>query len=602
MRLGLGYRNKIRYKLFAVFIVVAFAPLAICSYYVVELSARDARSSASFAAGQLAVQAAQFIEAKADLVTRAVNTIDIDGEVRELAMRDPEAYARGLTEWNIDSLRLRSILLAAQMTDPELREMRIYMERGLASAYEDSQLRRLGPERSSAWVREASERGPLVHWFRASYFPGEKASGLVFAVGRIPDNMNLQAIAGFVRAGFPAGTLENILAKARFSALSTALILDAEGAIVASSGPEADVGRRRAPSIAPESGTEAGVPAPQSLRDESLQSFSLRIRDADWRLALLVPAAEIDAFGQKARSRLSLIILIIAPLMFPLAFWSASKSTERLGRLARGVREFDEGNLALALPMEGDDEISELAAELNRMASRIASLVDEKYRLGLEARSLELKALQAQINPHFLYNSLDLINCLALRGGEGRISEAAASLSQFYRLALSAGAETVTVAQEIEHVATYVRIQNMRFESAIELVVDLSREFMATPMLKIALQPLAENAVLHGILEKPEGRGRIAIGGRLESGGSVLTLEIEDDGVGMTADIMDRLFEERQDEKGYCVRNIDRRLRLKYGESFGLSYRSEPGRGTTATVRIPSASAQDLARSPERET
>jgi Predicted signal transduction protein with a C-terminal ATPase domain len=581
--------RSIRFKLFAVFLCIVFAPFAIFSYFVIERSAQDARSSAAFAAGQLAMQAAQFIEAKVDLVTRSLNTITLDGVVRELSMKDPGAYSVGLTEWNIDSMRLGGVLLAAQLADPELMDMRLYMARGLASAYESASLRRLEPERGSAWAQAASEPSAAVRWFRSSYFEEDRDSGLVYAVARIPDNLNLQSIAGFARAGLPESRLAGILDKARFSERSTALILDSGGETVAISGPEARAARELASSILPTGGTEGSVPSPQSLAGTALQAYSISIHDTGWRLALLVPSAEIDAFGQKARSRLAIIILIIAPLMLPLAYWVASRSTARLGRLAKAVRGFDAGNLSLsaALPVEGDDEIGELATELDRMASRIASLMEEKYELGLEVKDLELKALQAQINPHFLYNSLDLVNCLALNHGESKISEAASTLSRFYRLALSGGAQTVSLAQELEHVETYVKIQNLRFDSAIGLEIEVPEELKATPMPKLTLQPLAENAILHGILEKPEGRGSIAVRGKLEEGGRVLAIEIEDDGVGMEAEALERLFEEREDEAGFCVRNIDRRLKVKYGQGFGLSYRSEAGRGTTAIVKIP---------------
>jgi two-component system, sensor histidine kinase YesM len=396
-------------------------------------------------------------------------------------------------------------------------------------------------------------------------------------------------VAGFVRIGIPSSILEGILDKARFSGMSAALLLDSQGDIVASAGPVAEAARRHFPSLRPMGGTEASVPAPEALKDVSLQAFALLIRDTDWRLVLLVPSAVIDAFGQKAQWSLLLVLLVIAPLMLPLAYWTASRSTARLARLAKGVREFEIGNLELRLPAEGKDEIGELARELNRMASRISSLMDERYRLGLEVKNLELTALQAQINPHFLYNTLDLMNCLALHYNAPRIGEAAGALSRFYRLALSAGAETVAIEQELEHVATYVRIQNMRFEGAIELAIDVPPRIGGIRMLKIVLQPLAENSILHGILEKPEGRGRIAIRARFEEESAVL-IEVEDDGVGMSPERMARMFEgggESPEARGYCVRNVDRRLRLKYGEGFGLSYRSEEGRGTTATVRIP---------------
>ena len=206
-----------------------------------------------------------------------------------------------------------------------------------------------------------------------------------------------------------------------------------------------------------------------------------------------------------------------------------------------------------------------------------------------------MKALQAQINPHFLYNTLDLVNCLALREQVPAIGEAVGALSRFYRLSLSGGAERVTVAQELEHVETYLRIQNMRFDDGIALSVDVPAEVRAATILKIVLQPLVENAVLHGIREKESGRGTVTIRGHTLEGaaGLEVVLEIEDDGVGMDAAQLEALGEERAgpSEHGYGVRNIDRRLKVEYGAEYGLTFRSRPGAGTAVLVRIPLVAA-----------
>jgi two-component system sensor histidine kinase YesM len=295
-------------------------------------------------------------------------------------------------------------------------------------------------------------------------------------------------------------------------------------------------------------------------------------------------------------------LAVILPLLLPLAFWVASTSTRRIGRLIAGVREFERGNLTLQLAGEGADEIGELTGDLNRMASRITWLLDERYRLGQETKHSEMRALQAQINPHFLYNTLDLVNCLALRRGDPAIGSAVEALSRFYRLSLSGGAETVSLSQELEHVEIYVRIQNMRFDDGISLTVDVPEELRRLPILKIVLQPLVENAILHGIREKEGWRGTVAIrawrepAGEDESGEpDVLAVEIADDGVGMESA---RLAELRQGVKpaeghGYGVRNIDRRLKIRYGPQYGLTYRSERGHGTRVTVRIPAGAPDD---------
>jgi two-component system sensor histidine kinase YesM len=222
------------------------------------------------------------------------------------------------------------------------------------------------------------------------------------------------------------------------------------------------------------------------------------------------------------------------------------------------------------------------------MMAEIGQLVDEKYRLGQEVKNLELKALQAQINPHFLYNTLDLINWMSMRHGAAEIGTLVAALSRFYKLSLGKGDGTADLREELEHARTYVQIQNMRFENAIVLQVEVPDALLACRAPKLIIQPLVENAIFHGIMMKPEERGTVRIQGG-ESGGT-LWLTVDDDGVGMS--------EERgravllgsagsSEYHGYGVRNIHERLQLAGGGDSGLSFARSPGGGTRVTIRLP---------------
>jgi len=315
------------------------------------------------------------------------------------------------------------------------------------------------------------------------------------------------------------------------------------------------------------------------------------IRNTDWRLALLVPYRDITAFGDRTRRQMSLVLLCMLPLLLPLALLVANTSTSRLRRLTSGVRRISKGKFDIHLEAKGRDEIGELTVNFNSMVSRIQDLMSERYQFGQEIKNLEMKALQAQINPHFLYNTLDLVNCLSLRYGAPRITEAVTALSRFYRLSLSGGAETVTIAQELEHVETYLLIQNIRFENCIELRVEADEAALPCSIPKITLQPLVENAIVHGILEKPEGRGRITIRVGRSENPPTIEIVVEDDGVGIDAQVLANLLRKPNapigTKAGYGARNIDTRIKLTFGENYGLTYRSERGRGTTAVLRFP---------------
>jgi two-component system sensor histidine kinase YesM len=588
---------SIRYKLFFLFLALVLVPFGIYTTITMVQSSRNAEHSGQYSARQALTQAGQFIEARVSPVIRSLQFISMDPDVRRLSVADPAVYESNLTQWIADADRLRRTTLAIGQSDPEISSITLYMSHGLAAFSESQDFELLDRHRSSAWYREVLRRGKEIVWLPPHYFPSVDGTAYVHGIARIPDDLDLPRTAGYVRIDLPERALGDVLDQAQFSASSSAFLLNASGEPIALSvrarGPDRWL---LAPAHAGFPPTPGGgvVARTLELRGREYLVDCLYVTDTDWRLVLFVPYEDIDAFGKAVRRQMFFALAIILPLMLPLAFWVASTSTRRIGRLISGVRELERGNLTLALPGEGGDEIGELTGDLNRMASRIASLLEERYRLGQEMKHLEMKALQAQINPHFLYNTLDLVNCLSLRLNVPTIAAVVEALSKFYRLSLSEGAETVTVQQELDHVETYVRIQNMRFDDGISLIVNVPVNIRALPILKIVLQPLVENSILHGIREKKSGRGLIVIRGTLAepthgSGVATLVMEIEDDGVGMKPEQVDAMLREEKphDGHGYGVRNIDRRLKVEYGAQYGLSYRTEPGRGTTATLLAP---------------
>ena len=204
----------------------------------------------------------------------------------------------------------------------------------------------------------------------------------------------------------------------------------------------------------------------------------------------------------------------------------------------------------------------------------------------VKRRTYELKSLQGQINPHFLYNTLDLINWTAINSQAPETSALVQLLSRFYKLSLSGGADIVTVGEELEQARSYVEIQNRRFNDAFQLFVNVEDGVECYGTLKIILQPILENAILHGILEKKSKRGVIRISARLQRGTIVFT--VRDDGVGMTPEQQNRVRTDATHRtSGYGVRNIDERIKLMYGRRFGLTFSSAPGDGTYVTITIP---------------
>jgi two-component system sensor histidine kinase YesM len=217
----------------------------------------------------------------------------------------------------------------------------------------------------------------------------------------------------------------------------------------------------------------------------------------------------------------------------------------------------------------------------------MTQLIKEQYKSGQELKNSELKSLQAQINPHFLYNTLDMINWYAWNNSGQEIIAIVEDLAKFYKLSLSKGKDIISINDELAHISCYFQIQNMRFNN-LSLVVQVPQEVRRYSILKITLQPIIENAILHGILCKESKSGCITITGTLQD--NIIELIVSDDGIGMDEEKLERLQRGEvgaSSENGYGLVNINKRIHLHYGEEFGLEFSSTFGGGTCVKVRIP---------------
>lgn len=311
-----------------------------------------------------------------------------------------------------------------------------------------------------------------------------------------------------------------------------------------------------------------------------------------WYLTATLPQNTVFHAQKQLYRDLLLELAIIGLISYILACLTANSSLKRLLLLNMEIKKMEAGNFQIRLPHSGKDEIGQIIDSFSSMSKRMESMINERYEMGRTVKNAELCALQAQINPHFLYNSLDLINCIAIQKNVPQIMEMVTALVKFYKLTLNSGNEIVTLSQELLHVKTYVQIQNIRFVEKIHFSCNQPDWLTLYTIPKILLQPLVENAIIHGILESPTQTGSLSILFSKEmssQGEEEIWIRVEDDGVGIPPHILNKLLKEDCLHKGsgYGVKNVNERIQLFYGERFGLSYESTQPGGTTVTVRIP---------------
>ena len=218
----------------------------------------------------------------------------------------------------------------------------------------------------------------------------------------------------------------------------------------------------------------------------------------------------------------------------------------------------------------------------NMLIQKIEVLLKQQYQLGKEKKQAELMALQSQINPHFLYNTLEMVNWMAERNEKENVQTVIQKMSQFYRLVLSKGRDIVTIKEEITLCETYLAIQQMRFQGRIRYERDIEDDILEYLIPKITLQPFVENAIIHGITASTEGRGTLSISGWEEDGRIILA--VMDDGAGMAEE-----DKEKSPSKGshYGMKNIGQRLSVFYQEEIKMEIESTKGIGTCVSINIP---------------
>jgi len=262
-----------------------------------------------------------------------------------------------------------------------------------------------------------------------------------------------------------------------------------------------------------------------------------------------------------------LICIFAAVLAY---FITSGMVSSRIERLTHFMQEVQEGSMDMQMESDDRDEIGMLYRGFGSMMKRIRTLINEVYLSKITQKEAELKALQAQINPHFLYNTLSLINWKALAAGEEDISRMTLALSTFYRTALNRGRNVLQVETELSNTRAYLEIQSMLHDGDFDYEIEAQTEILQCESLNLILQPLVENAIHHGIEEKTDGRGKITVRGWKED--NCVWFMVEDNGVGMEQEVADKIL--TMESKGYGVRNVDERIRLCYGEKYAMKVES----------------------------
>lgn len=523
------------------------------------------------------------------LTASSINALDIlslDRNMNEMLSQNPDEHPIPL------QLRDYANIVNFANTlerNKDFYRVRLYVRDDFVYANDHVNLFGLSQALSEQWGEDLTRTGQNAHWFIPQ--KGENPDGtppLVSVARKMLNLDNFTRTNGVIRIDILQSTLTDKLTDTKITDGALVYLQNVQGQIIARSDPE--LGPEGLPAAKEWLSLPANEWNTRRIGNTSVMLSHRAVEGSDWSLVTVVPVKEVLAGITALRNQLIAILLSIVLFAYFLAYLASKAGTKKIKHLIKRMKKVQSGDLNVIISRYGKDELGELVENFNYMIVKLTGLMNEHVQLGIALRSADLRTLQSQINPHFLYNSLDLINCTAIEHQVPDITKMVRALTKYYKIGLSKGMNIVSLESELEHAKAYVQIMNMRYADAVEFNIDIDTSLLCCRIPKITLQPLVENAILHGILEKENKRGTIRLTGRRDH--AAIRLFLEDDGIGIPANKLGTLFSHnphdlQQAESGIGIQNTHDRLRLAYGEAFGLSLKSEPGRGTIVEIRFP---------------
>ncbi|WP_170948054.1 sensor histidine kinase [Paenibacillus sp. 7516] len=303
-----------------------------------------------------------------------------------------------------------------------------------------------------------------------------------------------------------------------------------------------------------------------------------------WKTVSIFPYESIIKDAKSLSQLMIKVSLAFIGVALLLIYITASLFSKRIRTLIRMIRRIERGDFTPTHEEQlGSDEIGQLHFAFQQMTIRLRSLITEVYQKELQSKEAELDLLQAQINPHFLYNTLGSISSLAIKHQDPQIQDMVLNLAKFYRISLNKGKSVLTINEELKLTQSYNAIQLIRFKGQLNFIYTIDQAILPYSTVKLALQPFVENAIIHAVWNQ-ERPLNIHIKGGFENDSIILS--VMDDGMGMPRETLLSLLEDKPG-RGYGISNVDRRIKLKFGENYGVHVYSRLGAGTTVQITLP---------------
>ena len=546
---------KYRYKLTIMMILCSLIPVCVISGYTQIRTVQIMREKEQIGLEQVLEQSVNSIDNRIQIYTNLINYLTYSSDLREIMEKecssDYEAY---LAYTEIAD----PMFTMPQLYHEEIRSITLYAEN--IQVEHGNTLAPLSVAQNQTWYSKINEKG-TVQWLVKQ---GNKKE--ILAVRKFYRQDSIQAMLVL--------TLDYNRVLETFADLLTenrgGLILDEQGNVVYS-------GYRMDAPYKPDKETSL------NYLKEHYVCIEKKIEDTKWNFCLYQPKEELEKSVWTLLLGNIPVLLLCLLLILLLGYFFSRKMVERLEQLTENMNQINLGLRKVTVVSQSKDEIGVLVRTFTRMMDEINKLISQVYEAKIKLQKTEMKALQAQINPHFLYNSLSIINWKALEADNEEISRITLALSTYYRTSLNKG-ETMTIAaNEIRNIDAYLQIQLIMHDNSFQVIKEIQEDALSYSVPKLILQPLVENAIEHGldVSEKEEKWLKISVCKEKDA----LIMAVEDNGMGMSEEQAKSIITYRS--KGYGVRNVNDRITLLYGEEYHLRVKSRQGEGCRIEIAIP---------------
>lgn len=581
-----AYTNwRLRHKFFFIFLIVIILPFSLLIYYSYSSTRSTITEHTYTALGGSLAQINTNVEKRLEYYNQLSNILYMDAQLRNYLSTDYEqAY------YYLDAYQYINRTLPSLMTlNANILGITIYT--GNHTLYSDGQYVKYTEEMPPVMEEQVLDAAGSTVYFHSGDFKSDDA---YITIARSLSYFSLQHPYGILTMDINANEFYSLIKMENYN--KSVYIIDEFGGVISTGDQNL------------QSNQLFDVFPIQERMTQDAGSFDIKINGQErfftykklsngWSTVITVPYDELLANANQATKNVIWFSALAIGIAILLLYFTTKVMTKRIEVLLQQIRKVERGDFRLSIRPMGHDEIGQVSFAFNKMASTIQSLIHDVYVKEIARKESELNTLQAQINPHFLYNTLSSISSLAIKEGAMQVYQMVNYLAKYYRVSLNKGKRIILLEQEINLVKNYVAIQKIRFRDKLHMHYDLDEQLFGNTTIKLILQPFIENCINHAIGDETG----ININVKLRQEGDDILLQVIDDGIGMTPEQLDHALNKSDNLPGYGVKNVDDRIKLTYGEEYGVSIFSRLGIGTAVTIRIPVISDRHPANERDRQ-